>query len=114
MERVYKLLSQLGITANYRGYFYCADAVALAMEDISRLTLVTKELYPQVARQHGTAAHCVERNIRTVVKLSWRQNKRLLVKLSGGCLLREPTASQFLAILATYCRDKQEIPPCSS
>lgn len=112
MEQISELLLRLGITANYRGYAYCIDAVMLVMEDISRLTLVTKELYPRVATLHRTEVHCVERNIRTVVKLCWRQNQCLLKELSGGSLFREPTASQFLAILAYHCANngKEQFP----
>ena len=39
---IYDLLQQLGVTANYTGYFHAAYAVQLRMKRPERLLLVTK------------------------------------------------------------------------
>ena len=44
------LLYQLGISANYKGFLHTAYAVSLCVEQQDRLLLVTKWLYPDVAR----------------------------------------------------------------
>ena len=62
------------------------------------------ELYPQVASCFSTTASRVERNIRHTVDLAWRTNPRLLQELAGYPLLRRPCASQFIAILAEFCK----------
>ena len=59
------LLYQLGISANYKGFLHTAYAVSLCVEQQDRLLLVTKWLYPDVARKYGTNWKAVERNIRT-------------------------------------------------
>ena len=64
---VCSLLCQLGITANYNGFFHAAYAVSLAIQNPNRLRLVTKRLYPEVAKRYVTNWKSVERNIRTVV-----------------------------------------------
>ena len=66
MTDVYDLLYQLGVTANYTGFFHTAYAVSLCVEQPDRLVLVTKWLYPEVAKQYKTNWKAVERNIRTV------------------------------------------------
>ncbi len=104
MKEIYSLLNRLGVTANYRGFYYCVDAVSLALEDSKRLSLVTKCLYPEVAKQNDTAPHCVERDIRTVARLGWKRNRELMMQLANGTLTEEPTVSQFLAILVAYCK----------
>ena len=52
--KVYDLLYHLGVTANYTGFFHTAYAVSLCAEQPDRLLLVTKWLYPEVAKQYGT------------------------------------------------------------
>ena len=56
------LLYQLGISANYKGFFHAAYAVSLCMERQDRLLLVTKWLYPDVAKRYRTNWKAVERN----------------------------------------------------
>lgn len=95
----FDLLHRLGITANHRGYFYTAYAVCLVEKQPERLLLVTKWLYPDVARKYGTTWQCVERNIRTVIALAWERKPSVLTALAGYSLERKPSASQFLGIL---------------
>lgn len=97
---VYDLLYHLGVTANYTGFFQTASAVQLCMEQPERLLLVTKWVYPDVARQYKTNWKAVERNIRTVNRLVWEQNRPYLEELAGRELLYKPSNAQLLAILS--------------
>lgn len=98
---VYDLLYQLGVTANYTGFFHTAYAVSLCMEQPDRLLLVTKWLYPEVAKQYKTNWKAVERNIRTVSCIIWREGQPLLEELAHRHLERKPRNAQMLAILAS-------------
>ncbi len=100
ISKIYELLTQLGVTANYTGYYHTAYAVNLAIESPSRLLLVTKHLYPDVAKHFSTTSLCVERNIRTVVEVAWDRHPEMLTELAKYDLLTRPSASQFIAILA--------------
>lgn len=62
-------LRPFGITRNYRGYPQTVRAIALVLEDESRLLNVTEEIYEVVALQTRCHPSNVERNIRTVVLL---------------------------------------------
>ena len=95
----YGLLYSLGITANYTGFFQTAFAVQLCMEQPERLLLVTKWVYPDVARQYKTNWKAVERNIRTAVSTVWKRAPARLERLARCPLREKPSASQFLAIL---------------
>ena len=99
------MLCRLGATANYRGFSYTAYAVLLCVQQQDRLLLVTKWLYPDVAKRYGTNWKAVERNIRTVAGIAWLRNPELLERLAGCRLDRKPTASRFIAILAAYLRE---------
>lgn len=99
LPRIYDLLYQLGLTADYTGFFHTAYAVCLGAEDPERMLLVTKWLYPDVAKHYGTAWKAVERNIRTAAQVIWRENRPLLEELAGGPLPERPGNARLLAIL---------------
>ena len=99
MVTIYGLLYRLGVTANYTGFFYIAHAVSLCMEQPDRLLLVTKWLYPEIAKQYNTNWKAVERNIRSVSNIIWQENCSLLEALAHRHLEQRPRNTQLLAIL---------------
>ena len=96
---IFDLLYRLGISANYTGFFQTACAVELCRVEPERLLLVTKRVYPEVARLCGTSWSAVERNIRTVCGIAWKNNRRLLEQMAHRPLPQKPCNAQFLAIL---------------
>lgn len=102
-QEIQRLLRRLGATENYAGFFPTVYAIQLAICDPDRLGLVTKLIYPDVARQFGTNWRAVERNIRTVVSAIWANNPLLLCELAGYRLSGKPKNSVFLAIAAGAC-----------
>ena len=96
---IFELLSRLGISANYTGFFQTACAVELCRAEPERLLLVTKKVYPEVARLCGTSWNAVERNIRTACGVAWENNRHLLERLAHKPLQQKPNNAQFLAIL---------------
>lgn len=96
---IHNLLNRLGVTANYAGFFHMSCAVALCVEQPERLLLVTKWLYPEVARQCHTTWKAVERNLRTANDIIWRENRPLLEQLARRPLAQKPRNAQLLAIL---------------
>lgn len=98
-EDAYHLLHRLGATANYTGFSYLVRALQLCAEEPERLLLVTKWLYPDVAKQYGTNWKAVERNIRTVSIIAWKRNRTLLESLAQRPLDRHLCSTEFLALL---------------
>lgn len=96
---IFDLLYLLGVSANYTGFFQTACAVELCRGEPERLMLVTKRIYPEVAKQCGTSCGAVERNIRTACEIAWKNNRRLLEKLAHRPFPQKPHNAQFLAIL---------------
>lgn len=108
------LLSRLGVTANYRGFFQTAYAVQLCVEDPGRLQQLTSRLYPEVAKQYNTNWRAIERNIRNVSSVIWRKNRPLLEQLACGPLFIKPTPTQLLAVLSTsqlLAQEPHPLPP---
>ena len=74
--------------------------MSLAEESPEYLHLVTKLLYPTVAKQYKTTWQAVERNIRSAAERAWSGGADKFEELTGQRLGKKPTASQFIAILA--------------
>ena len=96
---IYLLLYRLGLSAGCVGFFQTARAVELCRAEPERLLLVTKLVYPEVAKLYKTTWNAVERNIRTVCNIAWLSNRPLLEHLARRPLPRKPHNTQFLTIL---------------
>lgn len=99
---IYRFFLLLGITPNYLGFYQAAYAVAICMKEPERLISVTKSIYPDVAKYFQTSAGSVERNIRTVARISWDSHSKVLSNLSSESLQKQPTVSQFLSLIVFY------------
>lgn len=109
-SEIYGLLYRLGVTGNYTGFFHTAYAVALCAEQPDRLLMVTKWLYPEVAKQYGTNWRAVERNIRTISRIIWQENRPLLEELAHRHLEQRPRNTQLLAILTSSLLSSSDAP----
>lgn len=61
---VSRTLCGLGLLPSSVCYFYMAEALRLSLREPDRLLLVTKHVYPDVARCFDTNWKCVERGLR--------------------------------------------------
>ena len=102
-KKIKDLLRQLGIGRTYQGCDYIVYGMMLLLEDRDRLTYITKTLYPDIAKRYRTSWNCVERDIRTVVEVVWRDgDEELLKKICGGRLLEKPQNVKFFELLYEY------------
>lgn len=103
LTNTYDALHKLGLTANYTGFFYLAAAAGLAAEEPKRLLLVTKWLYPDIAKQYHTNWKAVERGIRYAILRIWAKNTPLLPYVLNTPLTEKPKPACFIAMLARFC-----------
>lgn len=109
--RIHNLLQYLGITQQYHGYFQMTAALQLCLEQPERLTLVTKMIYPDVAKKYNTRWQCVEKNLRTVVNIVWTKNPFRLENINHSKLLKKPSVTQFLLIVLNYMESYNTVIP---
>ena len=102
ISEVREIMGRLGVTPNYKGFYYTVYAVCLVADKPERLLLVTKWLYPEVARHYETTVNAVERDIRTVVGIMWNENRKALEEIFRYRITTKPTVSQFLAMITSY------------
>ena len=92
------VLMRLGITPNYKGFYQMLTALEIVEADPEALTLVTKRLYPAVAKRHHVSWKQVERNLRRVTRVAWNANN--FIQAHALCPLgRQPTVTQFISIM---------------
>ena len=98
-----QLLHNLGIPSHIRGYKYIRDGILIIYNNES-LSLITKEIYPQIASKYNTTPSRVERAIRHAIEVSWiRGDLALMEDLFGfsvSCDKAKPTNSEFLSTIA--------------
>ena len=102
------MMHQIGIPAHVKGYQYIREAILMAVEDVSLLGAVTKELYPGIAKKYNTAPSRVERGIRHAIELAWERGQTETLKRIFGYSMnierQKPTNSEFIALLADKFR----------
>ena len=87
-EDIQRELFYLGITVRYIGYRYAKEALLLLKEDECRI--------------YSTSISAVERDIRTLSLVAWRDRRQILEEMAGHPLERRPTSSHFLAIVYAH------------
>lgn len=103
-----ELLRRTGVPAHLQGYRFLKDAVQYILSSEKDSCGMTKELYPHIARVHGTQPNRVERSIRHAIEVAWsRADINDLQRLFGATVHHvrgKPTNSEFVAMLADHLR----------
>ncbi|MBQ6840841.1 MAG: sporulation transcription factor Spo0A [Bacilli bacterium] len=98
-----QILHNLGIPSHIRGYKYIRDGIQIIYNN-ETVSLITKEIYPQIASKYETTPSRVERAIRHAIEVSWiRGDLSLMEDLFGfsvSCDKAKPTNSEFLSTIA--------------
>ena len=107
-----QILHNLGIPSHIRGYKYIRDGIQIIYNNES-VSLITKEIYPQIAMKYETTPSRVERAIRHAIEVSWiRGDLSLMEDLFGfsvSCDKAKPTNSEFLSTIADRIRMDRNI-----
>ena len=103
-----EFMHALGIPAHIKGYQYIRTAIMMAVDDMDILKLVTKQLYPAIAKKHKTTSSRVERAIRHSIEVAWSRGRAQTINEIFGCTLDsekgKPTNSEFVAMIADKIR----------
>lgn len=101
-------IRKIGIPAHLKGYYYIRESLAILAHHPDFINMVTKALYPEVAKKFGTTSVRVERSIRNAVDVVWNTgNKDVLqlyfpnIRFPGS---KRPSNAEFLATLSDSIR----------
>lgn len=109
-KHISEILFQIGIPAHILGYQYLRYAIKLAINDITLVSSITKQMYPHIAERFNTTASRVERAIRHAIEIAWdRGNTEVLDNIFGFSVDSQKgkaTNSEFIAMIADRLRLK--------
>lgn len=104
-EQAENLLRRLGFSGKLRGFRYLTTAIAQTAIEPDRIFLITKSLYPDIARQYETTASKVERTMRHSIRRFWEHDGReALDRVANIHLTQRPTNSELIDLLANHIR----------
>lgn len=102
-ELVTDIIHEVGVPAHIKGYQFLRDAIIMSVLDMDMLNSVTKMLYPEVAKKHGTTPSRVERAIRHAIEVAWSRGKVDVLNEMFGYTIDvakgKPTNSEFIALI---------------
>lgn len=108
-KEIYNFLKKLGTPMEMKGYTYIKEALLMLVssEDTSDLLLVTKNLYPELAKRFNTTAIRVERAVRHAIERVFDR-----IDLDMACEVfgtwdyerDRPTNKQFFASILEYLK----------
>ena len=103
-RQVTEILHQIGVPAHIKGYHYLRDSIIMAIEDPEIINAVTKQLYPNVAKQYDTTSSRVERAIRHAIEVAWDRGDVDILNSYFGYTIHntrgKPTNSEFIAMIS--------------
>ena len=107
-SKVTSVLHNMGVPAHIKGYGFLRQSIIMAVEDPQVISLVTKRLYPDIAKLNNTTASRVERAIRHAIEVAWdRGNVDVLNEYFGYTINNmrgKPTNSEFVAMISDKLR----------
>ncbi len=105
-----EIIHDIGIPAHIKGYQYIRYSIMMAVKDETIIGMITKTLYPTVAKKHNTTSSRVERAIRHAIGTAWeRGNIDTLDSYFGYTIennKKRPTNSEFIAMISDKIRLK--------
>lgn len=106
--RVTDILHNMGVPAHIKGYGFIRQSIMMVVKDPEVISLVTKRLYPDIAKLNNTTPSRVERAIRHAIEVAWdRGNVDVLNDFFGYTINNmrgKPTNSEFIAMVADKIR----------
>uniref|UniRef100_UPI0038CDA961 sporulation transcription factor Spo0A n=1 Tax=Tepidibacter thalassicus TaxID=214905 RepID=UPI0038CDA961 len=107
------IIHEIGVPAHIKGYLYLREAIKMVIENVELLSAVTKELYPNIAKQFNTTPSRVERAIRHAIEVAWSRGKVDTINQLFGYTVHntkgKPTNSEFIAMVADKLRLEHKV-----
>lgn len=107
-NNIIKILHELGIPSNIKGYQYLKEGITLSLNNLNLLNKVTKNLYPSIAFKNNTTTASVESAIRHAIEIGWgRGDWNLMDELFGHSIDIEkskPTNAGFISTVVEYLK----------
>jgi len=102
------IIHELGVPAHIKGYQFIRSGIMMAVENMEVINSITKQLYPDLAKEYHTTPSRVERAIRHSIEVAWSRGKSEALENMFGYTISsgkgKPTNSEFIAMIADKIR----------
>ncbi len=103
-QQITKMIHDIGVPANIKGYRYLREAIKLAAEDLDRINNMTECIYKPIALADSATPKRVRTAIMRAIEIAWdRGDLDTLQSFFGYTVSNtkgKPTNSEFIALLA--------------
>lgn len=110
---VTNIMHEIGVPAHIKGYQYLRDAIMMVVRDLDVINSITKQLYPNIAREYNTTPSRVERAIRHAIEVAWSRGQVDAIDSLFGYTVSvgkgKPTNSEFIAMVADKLRLEMKV-----
>lgn len=108
--KIKEVLFKAGVPAHFRGYHYLKTGIQLVLENPKKIHSITKVLYPEIAKIHGSTATGVERAIGHVIEYTFNNAAPDTIEEFFGNTVPyktgKPTNSHFIATFVEYLNEE--------
>lgn len=108
LREVTDILHQLGLPAHIKGYYYLRESIIMSIYNPELLSAITKQLYPEIARNNNSSPASVERAMRHAIELAWRRGNMDSMTFYFGYSISsnkgKPTNSEFISMIADHVK----------
>lgn len=107
-KEVTQLLKKLSVPAHLLGYRFLRSAILICLKNPAALYAITKELYPEVAKENETTPTRAERAIRHAIEVSFdRIDEEVYIEIFQYTVSPKkgkPTNSEYIAAVVDYLK----------
>lgn len=107
LQLIHGLLCENEIKSTIHGYTYLKDAISLVIDIGSMDICLSNDIYPLIAKKHGTNEYSVEHNIRNALDAAYRTSMLKAEEDRGpmGEFKRKPKNKEFILMAARRVQD---------
>lgn len=101
-------LRRIGMQGTLHGMWYLVYAISRTVEDPLYVRYITKSIYVDAAKFYGSTPSRIERAMRFAIRSCWSKSsgKKEFEQMTGYHLLKCPTNSEFIDLVACYIRHR--------
>ena len=112
------IFMNVGISPHTKGFLFLCTAVELVRQNPSFVFNLTKELYPQIAKQCNTTPANVEHSIRHSIDVAWKSGKLLdlnrIFKINAFSHQYKPSNGEVISVVTKLFNAKAKSNPGGS
>lgn len=110
-KEVINILYSFGIPLNLKGYHYLVSAILMCIKNLE--IQITKQIYPEIAKQYATTSNCVERAIRHAIKVAWKRANPSIIQIYFNSIYAskdiKPSNFEFISTIADKLKIELQI-----